>query len=163
MSAADTVQPLRFRPYWLIGIVTVVGVSAFAFLAWRSVTIERAEPSDALRHFAQIESRFNSEEPVLRIEADGTLSRRALLEGEPKHLSKFHALAYRVHEQRLVHAVVPFWFLKVKGPAVQYALRDTELDLQRLGITPADLEQYGSGVVLNETRPNGDRLLVWTE
>jgi hypothetical protein len=159
----ETRRPLRFRPSWSIGVVAAVGLSVFAFFAWRSVTIERAEPSDALRRFAQIESRFNSKEPVLRIEADGTVSRRALPTGEPAHLSRFQALAYRVREQRLVHAVVPFWFVKVKGPAVQYALRDTGLDLQRLGVTPADLEQYGSGVVLNETRPNGDRLIVWTE
>ena len=61
-------------------------------------------------------------------------------------------------EQRLVHAIVPFWFLKMKGPAVQYALRDTGVDLKRLGVTPGDLEQYGAGVVLDEARANGDRL-----
>jgi hypothetical protein len=159
----DTQRPVRFRPSWSIGVVAAAGLSVFAFFAWRSVTIERAEPNDALPRFAQIESRFNSKEPVLRIEADGTVSRRALPTGEAANLSRLHALAYRAREQRLVHAVVPFWFLKVKGPAVQYALRDTGLDLQRLGVTPADLERHGSGVVLNETRPNGDRLLVWTE
>ncbi len=159
----DMKRPLRFRPFWSIGVVAAVGLSVFAFFTWRSVTIERAEASDALRRFAQIESRFNSKEPVLHIKADGTVSRRVMPTREPAQLSKFQALVYRVREQRLVHAVVPFWFLKVKGSAVQYALRDTGLDLQRLGVTPADLEQYGAGVVLNETRPNGDRLLVWTE
>jgi hypothetical protein len=72
-------------------------------------------------------------------------------------------LAYRRPEQRLVRADVPLWFLKLKGPAVQYALRGTGLDLERLGVTPADLERYGACVVLDETRANGDRLLVWTE
>jgi hypothetical protein len=58
---------------------------------------------------------------------------------------------------------VPFWFLKVKGPAVQYALRGTGLDLKRLGVSPADLEGYGVCLILDQTRTNGDRLLVWTE
>jgi hypothetical protein len=155
--------PSRHQFLWSSGVIVVAALAFFAFLAWRSVTIERAEPSVALRRFAQVESRLSSSEPMLRIDAGGTITRRALRVGEPARLSRLHALAYRVPEQRIVHAAVPFWFLKLKGPAVQYALRDTGLDLKRLGVTPADLEQYGAGVVLNETRANGDRLLVWTE
>ena len=89
--------------------------------------------------------------------------RRRSRQASPGRPSTLHALAYRVPEQRLVHAIVPFWFLKIKGRAVQYALRDTGVDLKRLGVTPGDLEQYGAGVVLDEARANGDRLLVWTE
>ncbi len=153
----------RYRYLWSIGVIAIAGLSVLAFLAWRSVTIERADPSDALRRFAQVESRLGSSEPMLRIDAGGTIMRRPPPVREPAHLSRLQALAYRVPEQRLVHAVVPFWLLKVKGPAVQYALHDTGLDLKRLGLTPADLEQYGAGIVLDEIRPNGDRLLVWTE
>jgi hypothetical protein len=148
---------------WSLGVIAIAGLSLFAFLAWRSVTIERADPSDALRRFAQVESRLRSSEPLLHIDAGGTITRRPAPVGEPARLSRLQALAYQVPEQRLVHAVVPFWFLKLKGPAVHYALRDTGLDLKRLGVTPADLEQYGAGIVLDETRPDGDRLLVWTE
>jgi len=157
------ISPSRSQLVWSIGVIAIAGLSLLAFLAWRSVTIERPEPGDARRRFAQVESRLKSSEPMLRIGAGGTITRRPVPVGEPARLSRLHALAYRVPEQRLVHAVVPFWFLKVKGPAVQYALRDTGLDLKRLGVTPADLEQYGAAVVLDETRPNGDRLLVWTE
>ena len=155
--------PWRSQLAWSIGVIAIAALSVFAFLAWRSVTIERADPGDALRRFVEVESGFTSSEPILRIDAGGTITRRRIPLGAPRRLAKLEALAYRVPEQRLVHAVVSFWFLKVKGPAVQYALRDTGLDLNRLGVTPADLEQYGPGVVLDETRPNGDRLLVWTE
>jgi hypothetical protein len=72
-------------------------------------------------------------------------------------------LAYQAGEQRLVAADVPFWFFRLKGPAAQYALSGTGLDLKRLGITAADLERHGPAVVIDHTRPNGDRLLVWTE
>ncbi len=154
--------PPRNQLLWWIGGIAAAALSVFAYLGWHSVTVEQAEPSEALRRFAEVESRFHSSSPMLRIEA-GAITRRPAPLGEPPPLSRLQALAYRTPEQRLVHAVVPFWFLKMKGPAVQYALRDTGLDLQRLGVTPADLEQYGPGVVLDETRPNGDRLLVWTE
>ena len=163
VDGGDAQRPLRLHPAWPVALVAAVGLSLFAFLAWRSVTIERAEPNDALGRFAQIESQFNSSKPLLRIETDGTVSRRALATGEPVHLSRLRVLAYRVREQQLVHVGMPFWFLKLKGRAAQYALRDTGLDLNRLGVTPAELERYGPGVVLDETGPNGDRLVVWTE
>ena len=152
----------RFHLAWSLGVIAAAAVVMFAFVVWRSVTIERAEASDALRRFAQVQSRFHSSDPMLRIDADGTITRRPVRPGERALLSRLQALAYRVQEQRIVHASVPFWFLKMKGPAVQYALRDTGFDLKRLGVTPADLEHFGAGVVLDETRANGDRLLVWT-
>jgi hypothetical protein len=58
---------------------------------------------------------------------------------------------------------VPLWFLKLKGPAVQYLVRGTGLDLERLQITAADLERYDASVVIDHVRSNGDHLLVWTE
>jgi len=64
---------------------------------------------------------------------------------------------------RLVRADVPFWFLRVKGPALRYAVRDTSLDLDALNLTARDLEDAGASIVLDETRSNGDRLLVWTD
>jgi len=155
--------PSRNQLFWSIGAVVIAALAFLAVLAWRSVTIERADPNDALRRFAQVEARFSSSEPMLRVEADGTITKKAVKASEPGRPSTLHALAYRVPEQRLVHAIVPFWFLKIKGRAVQYALRDTGVDLKRLGVTPGDLEQYGAGVVLDEARANGDRLLVWTE
>jgi hypothetical protein len=51
----------------------------------------------------------------------------------------------------------------LKGPALQYATRGTGVDLDRLGITPADIKRHGPGPILDETRSNGDRVLVWVE
>jgi hypothetical protein len=158
-----TEQSPRHQVLWAVGVIASVGLAVFVFLAWRSVTIETADRTEALLRFADVERRLDSSNPILRIEADGTVTRRTAPAGDAPHPSKLFVLAYRVREQRLVHAVLPFWFLKLKGPAVQYALRDTGFDLERLGVTPAALERYGACVVLTETRSNGDRLLVWTE
>lgn len=48
----------------------------------------------------------------------------------------------------MVSADVPLWFLRVKGPAAHVALRNTGLDLEQLGITPADVARYGPTIVL---------------
>ncbi|MEX2271757.1 MAG: hypothetical protein WD690_09815 [Vicinamibacterales bacterium] len=47
--------------------------------------------------------------------------------------------------------------------AAQFLVRGTGLDLERQQISARDLERYGPSVVIDHTRPNGDRLLVWTE
>lgn len=46
---------------------------------------------------------------------------------------------------------------------MQFTLRDTGLDLERLHVTGDDLARHGPGLILDQQRPNGDRLLVWTE
>jgi hypothetical protein len=165
----DTDNPESDRPRrdqqvlaWTI-VAACVGIGIFTLLAWCSVSVERAAPNDALQHFDEVRSRLQGE-PVLLVGPGGTITRRpAPTSHEPTQLSRLRVLAYRVREQQLVRADVPFWFIKVKGPAVRYTLRDTGLDLDQLGLTPADLERYGPCVVLDETRSNGDRLLVWTE
>ena len=145
-------------------ITALAGLSVFGVLAWRSVTVERLDSDPALRRFAAIRDQFGGWEPILRVDSAGKIERRPLPDNDPgTHATVLHALAYHVSDRRLVRAEVPFWFLKAKGPAVQYSLRGTGVDLKRLGLTPRELERYGPCVVLDEARANGDRLLVWTQ
>jgi hypothetical protein len=148
---------------WL-AVAALAGIGAFGFVAWQSVTVEEAPLNEALRRFTEIRSRLAGMEPMLQIDASGVVTRRQTPEVSPAmRPTRLRVLAYRAHQQRLVHADAPFWFLKMKGPAVQYSLRDTGLDLERLGVTPTELQRYGVCVVFDETRTDGDRLLVWTE
>ena len=147
----------------ILCLAAIAGLVLFGVMAWRSVTVDRAEPDDALARFNDVRSQFAGSEPFLRVEADGRVTRVSEPLGEgvaPKH---FRVLAYRAPERRLVRASMAFWFLKAKGPAVKYALRGTGLDLDRLRISPQDLSRYGAGLVLDQTAADGSRLLVWTE
>ena len=111
----------------------VLGLSVFGSLVWHATTVERADRPEALQRFSDVRATFGPALPMLQVDASGQLIR---------------------HEHQPA----------AKGP------RPTQLDVlayrareQRLGVTPADLERHGPGVVLDETRANGDRLLVWTE
>jgi hypothetical protein len=162
MSGPDHSGNVRLLSW--VGIAALAGIGAFAFFAWRSVTVEQVPPGGALQRFAEVRERLPWTEPILHVDAAGAVSRRvAPPVGDTPHATRLHVLAYRAPQGRLVRADAPFWFLKVKGPAVQYVLGDTELDLEQLGVTPSDLERYGACLVLDETRANGDRLLVWAE
>jgi hypothetical protein len=101
---------------------------------------------------------------MFEIEPSGRVVRRPSPPPDAaSHLERFRILVYQVQQRRLVLADVPFWFVALKGPALQYAVRETGVDLARRGVTAADLRRHGPGPILDETRPNGDRVLVWVE
>jgi hypothetical protein len=155
----------RSRPSviaWL-GLALLVGASVSAFLAWRSVSVERADPDAALRRFEDVRREFAWAEPVLHVDGAGRVTRRPPPAHPAARATRLRVLAYRASADRLVRADLPFWFVKMKGWAAGYLLRDTGLDFDRLGVSPGELEPYGACLLLDETRANGDRLLVWTE
>ena len=144
-------------------VAAVVGVAAFGTLAWRAVTVVHVDTPGALQAFEEARMRVPMTTPLVERDAAGTFVRRQTVIAPGPAPTALHALAYYVDGQRLVRADVPLWFAKMKGPALRYAVRDTRLDLDALNLTATDLEDAGAGVVLDETRANGDRLLVWTD
>jgi hypothetical protein len=140
-----------------------LGLSLFAALAWRAVTVSRADAAASAERFGNIRSRLRDSPPLVEREASGRLVRRERPPGRNGAPTRLRVLAYRAPAEGLVEADVPFWFFKVKGPAVQFALRGTGFDLESLGLTAADLERAGAGIVIDESRDNGDRVLAWTE
>ena len=145
------------------GVAALIGLGVFGLLAWRTVTVQHAPPNEALRRFTQVRDAFAGLEPIVSVSGEGRFVRRSAPESEPRQIKLLRVLAYRATEQRLVQANIPFWFVSAKGPAVQWSLRGTGFDLNRVGLTASDLKRYGPSLVLDETRDNGDRLVVWTE
>lgn len=150
----------------LIGLVAAaaIGIGIFGVMAYRAVTVERAQPSDALRRFETARSRLPPGLALLTLDDTGNVvQRQEPRPGAPDLIRRLSVLAYHADSQRLISADVPFWFFRIKGPAARYALRDTGFDLDTLGLTPHDLERHGPSVVIDHAKGNGDRLLVWTE
>lgn len=68
---------------------------------------------------------------------------------------------WRAAEPRLVLSDAPFWFCKVKEPAARIALEGIGFDLDRLQLTLSDIERVGPALIVDHTRDDGSRLLVW--
>lgn len=142
----------------------LVGFPIFGVLVYRATTVENAERDDAVRRFEAVRSAIRAGDALLTLDDTGRIVRRAEPPpSAPGPVSRLGVLGYRAGEKRLITVDIPFWFLKLKGPAVQYALGGTGLDLERLEITAGDLERHGPALVIDHVRANGDRLLVWTE
>jgi hypothetical protein len=145
-------------------LAAIAGLTVFGILAWRAVNVENADAPEALRRFTAIRSALGSRPPLLTLDEAGNVVRRAAPPAHQPHpLTRLAVLAYQADEQRLVSAGVPFWFFRMKSQPTQFLVRGTGLDLERLEITAADLAKYDPSVVIDHTRANGDRLLVWTE
>ena len=160
-----SVAPGVGRRLVLVVVASAVGgVIIFGGLVWRAVTIEEAAPGKVSEEFAAARAALPVRAPLVDIDEQGHVTRREHVpDRSPQPISRFKAMAYQPRIGRMVRADVPFWFLKLKGPAARLALRDTGVDLERLGITPADLERYGPGIVVEKQGNSGSRLLVWTE
>ena len=131
-------------PWIVAGVgVALLGLSGSGILIWRSVHVDQADAADARRRFEEVRHDFPSA-PLVVWDAGGRLTRNAPRAAGGPRPSQLHVLLYRSREERLVRADVPLWFFKVKGPAMNYALRGTEFDLAALGLTAADLEEAGA-------------------
>jgi hypothetical protein len=141
-----------------------IGLSIFGVLVWRSVTIEPADGNEVARRFSAARAGLPSTAPLVDIDDAGRVIRmRPGAAARPLPVARLKALAWPAAEQRLVSAEAPFWFFKLKGPAARYALNGTGFDLDRLHLTPGDLERFGPGAIIDHTSRDGSRLLVWTE
>jgi len=155
--------PLKnHRAAFIIFAAAIVAAGVFAYLAARSITIVQTDRTGAQNNFDDALAGVRSPLPLVRRDPAGRFVRRprsTSTSAKPTHL---HVLAYYADGNRLVRADLPLWLYKVKGPAAAYALRGTGFDLDALGLTASELQQEGAGVVLDEARANGDRLLAWT-
>ena len=142
----------------------LVGVSIFGILVSRAVTIESADANEMARRFLAARATLPSTAALVDIDDAGRVVRmRPVTPHAPTAVTRLKALAWRAAERRLISADAAFWFVKLKGPAARYALHGTGVDLDRLHLTPGDLERLGPGVIVDHTSRDGSRLLVWTE
>jgi hypothetical protein len=136
---------VRRTTLWIAASVGValLGLSGFGIVLWRSVHVDQADAADARRRFEEIRHDFPSA-PLIAWDAGGRLTRNAPRAARGPRPSQLHVLVYRLREERLVQADAPLWFYKIKGSAVNYALRGTGFDLAALGLTAVNHTMAGS-------------------
>jgi hypothetical protein len=157
-----TARSFRIGGFLLLG--ALAGIAVFGLVAWRAITVEDAPRAEAERRIASVRASLPSKAALIELDDEGRGIRMSSPgDGGTRPIARLKALGWRAADQRLVSADSPFWFFKLKAPAARYALAETGFDLDRLGLTPADIERYGPAVIVDHTSRDGSRLLVWTE
>jgi hypothetical protein len=83
-------------------------------------------------------------------------------------LQTLHLLAWDPRQDKLLQVAFPFWFVRVKmNDTINLGTMATALsgdwDNLELKVSVAELCRRGAGVVLDHTRQDGLRLLLWSE
>ena len=148
---------------WILAIAAL-GFGLFAFFAYRSSSMVESNQPMAWREFELVHQAHQGQSPILGKGDFGKIFRQV----DPPQLpvpnpSRLLALAYLADRKLLVRADVPYWFFRLKGPFVNIALRETGFEMGRLGLSAGQLAEYGSGIVIDDLRRNGDRILIWLE
>ena len=150
------------------GMVVVAVIAGAGFWAYQSFapSAEFVDQAKADQQFEQIRARFKDQAPLIDADDDGHGAQlhaagRPAFTGE---LQSLHVAAYDPRAGKLVRFSVPFWLMRL-GKDGKLTIGEGTLDGVRGAekLTVKDLEAFGPGLLIDESKPNGDRVLVWTE
>lgn len=155
-------RPMRIL-MWL-GLAAVTGIASFGVMAWRAVEVRHAEASEAAQRFQMARSAFDDRPALLSRSDSGELTRRRdAAPVDPRPITHLYVLTYLAGSERLIDADIPFWFFKMKAPALRFMLRSSTALLDELNLSAADLERQGPTLIFDGADGDGSRVLVWTE
>jgi hypothetical protein len=143
------------------------GLGAFLLSRWSSLTSTTSQ--DAERAFSEAISCSGGGPAYLEVSAGGSLrARRELERSQPVSLHSLHMLAWEPASGKLLRVAFPFWFVRMKmsetlnlGTLSAALARDWRHLV--LKVSPAELQRRGPGLVFDERRADGARLLLWSD
>jgi hypothetical protein len=153
----------------VVGMVVVTVIAGAGFWAYQNLAPEVAliDQAKADQQLEEIRATFKNRTPLIVAGDDGhharlqTEGREATFTGQ---LTSLHVAAYDHRAGKLMRFSMPFWLLRL-APDGKVSIGDGALDgvhgAEKL--TVKDLEALGPGLLVDERKPDGDRVLVWTE
>lgn len=174
LGGSDTGGQRRKRR-WLGPLILVLLLAAAAglvvswlmFSSWSEV--RTATGVEIEQAFSEALAEAGNSAPYLEISAQGTVQIHRELEGDTRvALETFVVLAWEPEGERLVRVDLPYWFVRMKmtdslnlGTLISVLAKDWKnLDLR---VAERDLELRGPGLLLDHTRPDGARILLFTK
>lgn len=150
----------------LLLILLITGAAALivcGLLALRQTSFVASDRASAEARIAEVRALFPNPRPLV-VDVDGSLARSDDPgPRNPGQATWFRVLVYSASHRKLVETGAPLWLYRLKAPLVRLLLRKTGFDIDRLGVTPADFDARGPGVLYASEPPRGDLVLVWLQ
>jgi hypothetical protein len=160
---------------WIWIIVAVFGMCVVAVLALAAagiyfvgqhVSTARATSSEAERRFTEVKALFKGQPPLLDIDSYGRPHTVRPLHDLPTSTVKAEnlwILAWDSHDERVARISLPFWMMRFGKRKLDITSGDRTFDFNSLDLDINELERIGPALILDVTRPTGERVLVWTQ
>lgn len=152
-----------------LAIAALLGVSVFGVLLTSWTELREVPAAEAQPAIEEVLGAVAEQRAYIFITPDGDVEVRRELElPEPADLRTLHVVGWEPRHERLADVAFPMWFVRMKmssgldfGTLASFIAGDWEnLDLS---ISLEDLERRGPGLILDLRRPDGARLVLWTE
>ena len=155
----------------LLAIVGVVGVSVIAVVG-TGIWIVRShvenvsmDEATATRSLEDIRTRFGNIGPVISLHGDGpVLLRRPTETPLAATLKTLHVLRWDGRAARMSRIDVPFSLLRMRDGLFRLRAEPGATGLSfSTSMRVADIERYGSTLLVDDAMPDGDRVLIWSD
>lgn len=145
-------------------VVLVCGIAGWVLFLQLATDVANLPPAEVQQEFQEIRAGLTARPPMLVVDAAGDVVPNPEATEDPAARPRWlKARVYDAGAGRLVRVVLPFWWVRLKGPVFEYALRKAGEDPARLGVTVVDLQRHGAGLIIDDVQPGGDLLVIWTE
>jgi hypothetical protein len=150
--------------------VVLVGaglLGGFIYLVARQVDVQEVSEAGAQAEFDRLLAGMAGQTPFIEVpegDLDRAVVHREMQTKDTGSVSTVRVRVWSPRERKLVRVDLPFWMLRLTGGGGNTLRFDAGPHHRvKLRVTPEDIDRRGPGLLLNYRRPDGDRLLVWTE
>jgi hypothetical protein len=151
----------------VLGVVSVLAIAVIGTGIWivrsmvENVSMNEAE---ATRSFDDVRARFGDTGPVISLRDGPVLLRRAPETQTAAALKTLHILRWDGRAERMSRIDVPFSLLRMRDGLFRVkAEADTNGLSFSTSLRVADIERYGPALLVDDSMPNGDHVLVWSD
>ena len=153
---------------WTVVICAVVLFAVgtgVGLVVWRHTALTKPAAADAQAVFASLRERYKGRAALVEIKNIGPLMIDARVNRLPataprRQVRHFHVIVWDSRGGSFVRSSVPIWWMYFSGNSL---LSQLGVPLGDLSLTVADVERYGSGIIVDFQPPGGGHMLVWTE
>ena len=151
----------------VLGVVSVLAIAVIGTGIWIVRSMVENVPmneAEATRSFDDVRARFGDTGPVISLRDGPVLLRRAPETLTAAALKTLHILRWDGRAERMSRIDIPFSLLRMKDGLFRLkAEADTNGLSFSTSLRVADIERYGPALLVDDTMPNGDHVLVWSD
>ena len=151
----------------VLGVVSVLAIAVIGTGIWivrsmvENVSMNEGEATNS---FDDVRARFGDTGPVISLRDGPVLLRRAPETQTAAALKTLQILRWDGRAERMSRIDIPFSLLRMRDGLFRVkAEADTNGLSFSTSLRVADIERYGPALLVDDSMPNGDHVLVWSD